>query len=237
MNGSSVYAIAIAPHPFDNDLGLGGTVARWSREGKDVVYVICTNGDKASSDPAQRSEELSLVREKEQTEAAKILGIKKVIFLRHPDLSLEYTPEFRKELLRLILEYRPEIVLTNDPYYRFRGYFSSVDHRVSGQAALDAVWPYALAPNTYRDLLDQGLQIHKVKEVLMWQTDNRNYQIDISDTFETKLAAISCHKSQIGDFAASDFTNFVKDMALSAAKGTDYKYAEGFSRVEVLQRL
>jgi LmbE family N-acetylglucosaminyl deacetylase len=71
----------------------------------------------------------------------------------------------------------------------------------------------------------------------MWQTDNRNYQIDITNTFEIKLAAIAYHKSQIGDFAASEFTNFVKDMALSAGKGTEYKYAEAFSRVEVLQRL
>jgi len=237
MSESSVYAMAIAPHPFDNDLGLGGTVARWAREGKDVVYVICTNGDKASSDPNKRSEELSLIREKEQTEAAKVLGIKKVIFLRHPDLSLEYTVEFRKELLRLILEYRPEIVMTNDPYYRFRGYFSSVDHRASGQAALDAVWPYALAPNTYRDFLDQGLKLHKVQEVLMWQTDNHNFQVDISQTYETKIAAISCHKSQIGDFAGTEFLDFVKNMATNAAKGTDYKYAEAFHRVEVLQRL
>jgi LmbE family N-acetylglucosaminyl deacetylase len=237
MNDSSVYAMAIAPHPFDNDLGIGGTVARWSRQGKDVVYVICTNGDKATSDPTKRSEELSLSREKEQIESAKVLGIKKVIFLRHPDLSLEYTPEFRKELVRLILEYRPEVVLTNDPYYRFRGYFSSVDHRVSGQAALDAVWPYALAPNTYRDLLDQGLQLHKVKEVLMWQTDNHNHQLDITNTFDTKLAAISCHKSQVGDFAGPELIDFVRQMALSAAKGTDYKYAEAFHRVEVLQRL
>ena len=102
--------MAIAPHPLDNDMGLGGTVARWTREGKEVIYVICTNGDKASSDPDVKPEELSLVRKQEQQAAAKILGVKEVIFLGHPDLGLEYTTEFRKELLVLMLKYRPEIV-------------------------------------------------------------------------------------------------------------------------------
>jgi LmbE family N-acetylglucosaminyl deacetylase len=239
MSDSSVYAMAVAPHPFDNDLGLGGTVARWAREGKDVVYVITTNGDKGSTDPDVRSEDISLVREREQAEAAKILGVKQVVFLRHPDLSLEYTREFMKEILRLILVYRPEVVMTNDPYYRFRGFFSSVDHRVSGQATLDAIWPYALAPNTYRDLMDQGLRPHKVKEVLMWQTDNPDVTFDITDTFETKMAAVSCHKSQISAILASGmkFNDMLKERAMTVAKGKDFKYGEAFKRVEVLQTL
>ena len=236
MNNTAVYAMAIAPHPFDNDMGLGGTVARWAREGKDVIYVICTNGDKASSDPNVKAEELAKAREREQLAAAKILGVKEVIFLRHPDLGLEYTPEFRKELLRLILGYRPEIVVTNDPYYRFRGYFSSLDHRTTGQATLDVVWPYELAPNTYRDLLEQGFQLHKVKEVLMWQTENAKYRVDITETFEIKIAALRCHKSQVDGLPAG-WEERLKERATEAAKGENYALAEAFHRVEVLQRL
>ena len=236
MKNTAVYAMAIAPHPLDNDMGLGGTVARWTREGKDVIYVICTNGDKASSDPDVKSEELAETRKQEQLAAARILGVKEVIFLPHPDLGLEYTPEFRKELLRLILGYRPEIVVTNDPYYRFRGYFSSLDHRTTGQAALDVVWPYELAPNTYRDLLKQGFQLHKVQEVLMWQTENANYRIDITDTFDVKIAALRCHKSQI-DTLPAGWDERLKERAMEAAKGENYPLAEAFHRVEVLQRL
>ena len=236
MNNKAAYAMAIAPHPFDNDMGLGGTVARWAREGKDVIYVICTNGDKASSDPNVKPEELALVRKQEQLASAKILGVKEIIFLGHPDLGLEYTPEFRKELLLLILKYRPEIVVTNDPYYRFRGYFSSLDHRTTGQATLDVVWPYLLAPGTYRDFLEAGFQLHKVKEVLMWQTENANYSIDITDTFEIKLAALRCHKSQVDGMPAG-WDERLKERAMEAAKGENYALAEAFHRVEVLQRL
>jgi len=103
MKDRAVHMLAFSPHPIDTEWGIGGTVARMTKEGKEVVYVVCTNGDKGSSDPDLLPEELAKIREKEQLEAAKILGVKEVIFLRHPDLELEYTLEFRKEVLRLIL--------------------------------------------------------------------------------------------------------------------------------------
>jgi LmbE family N-acetylglucosaminyl deacetylase len=230
----AVHMMAISPHPLDTEMGIGGTVAHMTREGKEVVYVICTNGDKGSSDPDIKPEKLASIREQEQLAAAKILGVNEVIFLRHPDLGLEYTPEFRKEILRLILEYRPEIVATCDPYQR---YLSNRDHRILGQLVMDTVWPTALAPNTYRDLLEQGYQLHKVKEVLLWQTEEPNYRCDISDTFDTKLSALSCHKSQIGDPVESTFIEFLTGYSTRAAEGQDYKLGESFHRLEVLQRL
>ncbi len=92
MASKSVYAVTFSPHPHDTEGGMGGTVARWTREGKEVVSVICTNGDKGSGNPAIKPEELAARREKEQLEASKTLGVKEVIFLRHPDLGLEDTP-------------------------------------------------------------------------------------------------------------------------------------------------
>jgi LmbE family N-acetylglucosaminyl deacetylase len=235
-SNKAVYAMAIAPHPFDNDMGVGGAVAKWSREGKDVIYVICTNGDKATSDPAIKPEEFSVIRKQEQQAAAKILGVKETIFLGHPDLGLEYTAAFRKELLLLMLKYRPQIVITNDPYYRFRGYFTSIDHRITGQATMDAVWPYLLAPGTYRDLIDTGYQPHKVREMLMWQTDNVNFHIDITDTFDLKVAALRCHKSQTSS-QPEGWEDRLKERCAEAAKGENYTLAEAFHREEVLQQL
>ena len=234
MVDNPVYALAISPHPFDNDWGMAGTVARWIREGKDVVYVICTNGDKGTSDPDWKPEDLAKTREKEQMEAAGILGVKEVIFLRHPDLGLEYTPEFRKEILKLILTYRPEIVSTCDPY--FMPYMSSPDHRVCGRVVLDAVWPLALAPNAYRDLLDQGLQLHKVKQVLLWATGQTNCSYDITATFETKMEAVRCHDSQVKVLPSGWYERLV-ERHRAAAKGEEYTLAEAFQRLDVLQRL
>jgi LmbE family N-acetylglucosaminyl deacetylase len=213
---------------------MGGTIACFIREGKKVVYVICTNGEKASSDPNMMPEELAVIRKQEQLNAAKLLGVGEVIFLHYPDLNLSYTPEFRKDILRLILEYRPEIVATCDPYQR---YLSNPDHRITGQVVMDAVWPCALAPNTYRDLLRQGYELHKVKEVLLWQTEEPNYYCNITDTFNTKLAALSCHKSQVGDPPETEFVELVTGLSTKAALGQKYKLGEAFHRLEVLQRL
>ena len=162
MDNQTAYALIVSSHPFDIEWSMAGTVAHWTKEGKDVVYVVCTNGDKGSMDPDIRAEDLARIREQEQSESAKILGVKEVIFLRHPDLGLEYTLELRKELLRLILKYRPEVVVTCDPHHML--YISNPHHRATGRAVLDAVWPCALAPNSYRDLMEQGLQPHKVKD-------------------------------------------------------------------------
>jgi LmbE family N-acetylglucosaminyl deacetylase len=75
-------------------------------------------------------------------------------------------------------------------------YFSNKDHRALGRVVLDNVWPAAQAPNAFLDLQKEGYQIHKVKEVWLWQTDQPNLHLDITDYFETKRAAIACHKSQ-----------------------------------------
>ena len=236
MKNEAIHAMVISPHPADPEFGIGGTVARWTREGKEVVYVICTNGDKGTSLPELMPEELAKIRKQEQLKAAGLVGVKNVIFLPHPDLELEDTPELKKEILRLILMYRPTIVATCDPNYS--KFTSNPDHRVAGRVALDVVWPMALAPNTYRDLLKEGLKLHRVKEMLLWQTAEPNYYSDISDTYDIKMAACRCHESQIGAQGnAPDFADRLTDMAKTAAKAGNYKWAEAFHRMEVLQRL
>ena len=233
MKDRAVYMLAFSPHPVDTEWGIAGTVASLIRQGKDVVYVICTNGNTGSSDPEMKPEVLAKIREGEQLAAAKILGVKEVIFLGHPDLGLEYTIDFRKEILRLILGYRPQVVATCDPYQR---YLSNRDHRILGQIVMDSVWPAALSPNTYPDLLAEGYQLHRAKEVWLWATQEPNFIYDISDTFDIKMEAFACHKTQQGEPFAEFVTRF-KERATIAAKGTNYKLAEAFHRLEVLQRL
>ncbi|MEE8374339.1 MAG: PIG-L family deacetylase, partial [Dehalococcoidia bacterium] len=112
-------ALVVMPHPDDVESRMGGTVARWTREGKEVIYVVCTNGDKGTGDPNMQPEELARVREREQLAAAEILGVREVVFLRYPDQGLEDTPEFRKEIVRLIRTYRPDTVVAVDSYGRY----------------------------------------------------------------------------------------------------------------------
>jgi LmbE family N-acetylglucosaminyl deacetylase len=146
--------LVISPHPDDAEYGVAGTVARWTREGKQVVYIICTNGDKGTSDADMKPQDLVEIRKKEQLAAADVLGVSEVIFLGLPDQGLEETPKFRKQIVRLIRQYRPQIVVTADPYRR---YIWHRDHRIAGQVVLDAVFPYARDHLAYPDLLEEGL--------------------------------------------------------------------------------
>ena len=221
--------MVVVPHPDDAEIGAGGSIARWAREGKEVIYVVCTNGDKGSNDPNMKPEELAKIREEEQLAAANMLGVGEVVFLRHPDQSLEDTPKFRKEIVRLIRLYKPEIVATTDPYRR---YIWHRDHRITGQVTLDAIFPYARDHLAYPDLLEAGLQPHKVSEVWLWATEDTNYWSDITDTFEIKLAALRCHKSQVGDIMPG-FEMRLRERAEALAEGQDYELAEAFHRVEL----
>jgi len=225
-----VQVMVVTPHPDDAEFGVAGTVARWVREGKSVIYVVCTSGEKGTNDPNMKPAELAKIREQEQLAVAKLLGVREVIFLRHPDQSLEDTPEFRKEIVRLIRMYRPETVVTADPYRR---YMWHRDHRIAGQVVLDAIFPYARDRLAYPDLLEEGLQPHKVGEVLLWAVEEPNYRSDITDTFDIKVAALRCHKSQVGGHPFSDMGKWLREWAKTMAEGEDFELAEAFHRVEI----
>ena len=224
--------LVISPHADDAEGGCGGTVAKWIKEGKSVVYVLCTNGDKGTSDPAVKPEQLAATREKEQLAAADVLGVREVIFLRHPDQGLEETPEFRKELVRLIRMYRPDTVISVDPY---RKYIWHRDHRITGQVVLDAVFPYARDLYAYPDLIEEGLEPFKVKEVLLWASEEPNYNVDITGVFDMKVKALRCHESQVGAAPLVEMEERIKERSRMYAEGEDYDLAESFHRVELFR--
>ena len=228
MTAKPAQVVVFIPHPDDAESRMAGTVARWTREGKEVIYVVCTNGDKGTSDPNMKPEELARIREQEQLAAAKILGVREVVFLRYPDQSLEDTPEFRKDIVRSIRMYKPDTVVTVDPY---RGYRDHRDHRITARVTLDAVFPYATTAYSYPDLLEQGLQPHRVKEVLFCGTGDPNYYIDVSDTIDVKIAALRCHRSQVGD--GPQIAEWMRRQATMSAEGQDYEFAEAFHREEI----
>lgn len=224
-----VYALIVAAHTDDAEFGISGTIARWVKEGKEIAYVISTNGNKGTSNKSLKPEDLVKIRESEQRAAAKLLGVRDVVFLGYPDQGLEDTADFRKQVVRWIRTFRPTIVATPDPYRR---YLWHRDHRVCGQVALDAVYPYARDHLAYPDLFAEGLKPHKVKEVWCWGTEDPNHWSDITDTFDIKLAALRCHKSQLGR-KFSDVETWVRQMSTENAKGKDFKLAEAFHRVEI----
>lgn len=222
--------LVVAAHPDDAEFGAAGSVARWSREGRRVVYVVCTDGEKGTSDRTVNPSDLAVVRRREQEAAGRTLGVDQVVFLGHPDQGLEDTAEFRKEIVKVIRIFRPETVLTSDPYRR---YLWHRDHRIAGQVVLDAVFPFARDHLAYPDLLEEGLEPHKVREILFWAAEQINFKVDITETFDLKLAALQCHESQVQGFPFSDPRTWLLDRARSHAEGEPFELAEGFYRVEI----
>lgn len=222
--------MVITAHPDDAEFGSAGSVAKWTREGRRVVYVVCTSGDKGTDDPEMTPRQLAKTREKEQKAAAAVLGVSEVVFLRYPDQGLEDTPDFRKAIVRQIRAYAPEMIVTSDPYRR---YIWHRDHRITGQVTLDAVFPFARDLAAYPDLIEEGLMPHKVQKILFFGAEDVNLRIDITETFDLKLAALNCHQSQITQLNIPDLEKKLWERCRKMAEGTDFEVAEAFHQVTV----
>ena len=228
--GVSADILVVTAHPDDAEFGVAGTVARWIGEGKQVVYAVCTNGEKGTTDRTIDPRALAATRKREQEAAARLLGVKDVVFFGLPDQELEDTAEFRKMVVRAIRTYRPATVVTSDPYHR---YIWHRDHRIVGQVTLDAVFPFARDHLAYPDLLEEGLEPHKVREMLFFGSEDVNYRSDITTTFHLKVAALRCHESQIKELKIRDLEAWMREWSCSMAEGAECQLAEAFHRIEI----
>ena len=227
---ASFDILAIVAHPDDAEFGAGGSIAGWTAAGKSVAYLVCTSGDKGTSDRTISPEELVRIRQQEQRAAAAVVGVSEVVFLDMEDQHLEETPEFRETIVRYIRMYRPETVISSDPYRR---YVWHRDHRIVGQVVMDALFPYARDHMAYPAMLKEGLEPHKVKEALFFGADGPNHWINISDTFAKKVEALGCHASQVREFGVDDLESWLRARYRRLAKGSEYELAEAFHRVKL----
>lgn len=222
-------ALVMVAHPDDAEFICGGTVARLCARGWEVWYCLATSGDKGTKDADMTRERLAGMREEEQRAACRILGVKDVIFLRHPDGFLENTHAFRGEIVRLIRQLRPHTVITWDG---FRRGFNHNDHRITGIATYDAVFPASRDPLYYPEHIDEGLNWHRVGELLLAGSDEPDYFVDISDHFDTKIEALLAHTSQVArDQPRDEWVAGMRKRMSESAEHTGIAYAEAFRRV------
>jgi LmbE family N-acetylglucosaminyl deacetylase len=186
--------MVIAVHPDDPEFGAGGTIAKWVRAGREVTYLLITSGDKGSHDRSLRPEEVAAVREREQRAAAAALGVKDVIFLRHADGMVENNLALRRELMAVVREREPHVVVTIDPWRRYQLH---PDHRACGWAALDAVWA-AREWNIFPEQIRAGKEPWRVNEVYLFWTDNADHWEDVTETIEQRIESLAAHRSQTG---------------------------------------
>ncbi|HSR29969.1 MAG TPA: PIG-L deacetylase family protein, partial [Anaerolineae bacterium] len=195
-----------------------------------VAYVLCTDGNAGSHEPGMTREKLAEIRRREQHAACATLGVNDVVFLGYDDGELQPTLDLRRDLVRVIRQYKPEVVLTADPtrFFSSDRYINHPDHRAAGQAALDAVAPAAQMPLLWPETGEP----HKVHRVYVYGNGEPNEWIDITDTIDQKIEALKQHTSQMGDW---DPTERIKSWNAETGKDKGLTYAESFRVITLVQ--
>ncbi len=222
-------AMVVVAHPDDAEFLCAGTVALWAQRGAEITYTIVTKGDKGSEDPEMTPSRLTEIREAEQRAAGAILGVRNYVFMGYPDGYLQHTLELRRDLTRLIRTFRPEVLITFDPTTRFFGGFypNHPDHRAAGDAAVDAMFPSARDRLTFPELLTDGLEPHKVRELWLGSPGEANAWVDIGGVLALKKQAMLAHPSQLGP----EIAGFAEQMSRMAAAGQAFEFGEAYRRI------
>jgi LmbE family N-acetylglucosaminyl deacetylase len=236
QNGHFEKVMVVAAHPDDPEFGFGATVAKLASEGASVTYVVCTDGSQGGEDPSVPDEELTAIRYAEQRAAAEVLGVREVVFLGFRDGHLAPNVELRRAISREIRRYRPELVLTHTPLRALDIPIgaSHPDHLAVGEATLAAVYPDARNPRAYPELLQEGLEAHKVKEVWLPGFEGSNHFVDASGVIDKKIEAILCHRSQFQKPGIEPDApgKWIKERMRQAGERAGFEYAEAFKRLE-----
>ncbi|MBM3139251.1 MAG: PIG-L family deacetylase [Chloroflexi bacterium] len=188
-------AMVVMAHPDDTEFACGGTVAVLCRDGWEVQIVVTTSGNKGTKDSEVTGQALAGVREEEQRRAAEILGACEPVFLGFPDGYIRNDDELRGLIVRQIRLHRPELVITWDG---FRPGFNHRDHRLTGQATYDAIYPAADDHLYYPLDKEEGLAPHRPLAMLLAGTNEPDYDVDIEPVLRTKVRAVLAHVSQMG---------------------------------------
>ena len=222
--------LAVYAHPDDADVGCGGTLARWAKGGTVVHLIVCTDGGKGTTELRVQPKKLAAERASELEASSALIGLTSVDNLGFRDGELTDSEDFRRTLVARVRELRPDVVCGHDPTAVFFGqdYFNHRDHRILGLALLDAVAPAAALPHYFPDAGPP----HQVATVLLSGTLEPDDWVDVSDTIETKAAAVECHRSQ---FAGQNgwAGEAVRRRAAEEGRRAGVAYAEGFRRLSL----
>jgi LmbE family N-acetylglucosaminyl deacetylase len=233
-------ALVIVAHPDDAEFGCAGTMAKWVRDGWQVTLVVCTDASGGGSDDARdisvdARRAITNTRKAEQRNAAKVLGLHDVVFLDQPDGLLTPSIDLRRMLVRLMRRYKPTRLVCQSPERTWKPAYPvgrhHPDHLAAGAAAMAAMYPACQNPWDFPELLAEGLLPHKVRELYVMGAPELNYFEDISDVWDTKIAALREHRSQL-ELHFDDVVKRIRGWAEDNGKLHGVPMAEMFNRTE-----
>jgi len=219
-------ALAVVAHPDDLEFGSAAAIARWTAQGKEIVYCLLTSGE-AGIDGIPQAD-CGPLREAEQIESARIVGVSTVEFLGQPDGTIEYGVPLRRVIAEVIRRHRPEIVITNNFRDTWDGdaILNQADHIATGRATLDAVRDAAnrwIFPDT-------GDRWDGVRQVWAAGSPNSRHAVDTTDTFDLGVQSLRAHDAYITGLHWPDFdpAEFLEGIARSTGTRLNTKYATPF---------
>lgn len=224
-------ALVVIAHPDDGEFGAAATIAHLVVGGARVDYVVTTDGGKGTEDPAVTPEQLAATRMSEQRTAADVLGVTDIVHLGYPDGYLTPSLELRRDITRQIRRFRPDLVITLNPQRRLDGnpFIGHPDHLATGEATLASVYPAARDRLNFPELAtDEGLEPWKVRQVLLIGVEQPNLVLDIAATFETGIAALLAHASQVD---GRDIEERVRERAREAGEPHGIGLAQAFGSI------
>jgi LmbE family N-acetylglucosaminyl deacetylase len=191
VDESWTTGLAIVAHPDDLEYGTSSAIARWTRQGKRIVYCLLTSGEAGIDglDPA----EAGPVREEEERASAAIVGVDVVEFLGYPDGVLLYSLQMRRDIARAVRRHRPDVVITGNYHESWGpGLLNQADHIAAGRAVLDGVRD---AGNrwVFPELVDEGLPPWPVRTVLVAAGPAVTHGVDVTESFEAGVASLEAH--------------------------------------------
>lgn len=217
--------LCIQPHPDDNEVGAGGTIAKLSKLGCRVNYLTVTDGGMGTINPDQSPEELSEIRKSEIRAAADILGVHNLINLDYPDGAFMDEYSLCRKIVAVIRKVKPEFVMTVDP---FLPYEAHPDHRKVGMAAAQACL-FSLFPHFYSyGETAPCKNTWAVQCVAFYNTAYPNTFIDVDKTWAYKMNAICAHRSQFFGEEFEQLKMYFEYKSMQLAEGRGFTHAEGF---------
>lgn len=224
--------LVFSAHPDDLDFGCAATVAKLVKQGNKIIYCIISNGEKGIHKIKSSKQAIISIRKKEQKRAARIVGVKDVIFLNEKDGEVENTKALRRKLVSIIRKIKPDIVFSFDPanflfdnFYRYHR-----DHRKAAEAVFDALYPASGSEAFFQDL---NRKPHTIKEVWFFATHRPNLWINISGTVDKKIEALLSHRSQITD--EKEFKKRIFSRAREIGRKKKMRYAENFRKLTLVR--